>query len=163
MDEQLQAQLLAQMKDVQLPEPVSWWPLAIGWWLLALMVIVTIVSASVYLYKRHQHNRYRALAIAELAFAFKQWQSLANDHAYIMSANNVLKRAVRTFNPSVVNQFADAWVDSLDSHTDNTLSAEARHALALQCYQAQVSADIPKLHREFSLWLKQHKQGQTHA
>lgn len=163
MDEQLQAQLLAQLKDVQLPPPVSWWPPAIGWWLVALITLMAISAVGYYLHKRHTQNRYRKLALAELNAHFAQWQNLSDDKAYISAANNVLKRVVKVFNPNLVNQFADTWIDALESHASTEFSVETRYALAHQCYQAHVSADISALHSELSHWLQHHKREQLHA
>jgi len=30
------------LKDIHLPDAITWWPLAIGWWLLIVMVIAAI-------------------------------------------------------------------------------------------------------------------------
>jgi hypothetical protein len=32
---------LSQLKDIHLPDDISWWPLAIGWWLL-ITILPTI-------------------------------------------------------------------------------------------------------------------------
>lgn len=157
MDEQLQAQLLAQLKDVHVPEAVSWWPLAIGWWILAMVSLLTLSLTIYFFWKRHKQNRYRQLALTELASHFSQWQSQDCDKNYIAAANNLLKRVIRAFKPSVVNQFSDNWVDSLDAHAKTNFSKEARFALAHQCYQEHVQADINALHLELSHWLKHHK------
>ena len=37
----MQADSLAQLRDIQLPEPISWWPLAPGWWVLIISVSYT--------------------------------------------------------------------------------------------------------------------------
>lgn len=33
------------IRDIQLPDPISWWPLAWGWWALLVGVLVLIVGA----------------------------------------------------------------------------------------------------------------------
>lgn len=163
MEEQLQAQLLAQMSDIALPEPVSWWPLAIGWWVIGALILTILIALIHLQLKRLAENRYRALALTELNAQFSHWQAQDDDKVYITSANNLLKRVVRSFNPSLINQHSDAWVNALNTYSKTEFSQEARYALAKQCYQECVDADIPTLHNELSQWLKQHKREPNHA
>ena len=52
------------LRDIQLPEPIGWWPLAPGWWLL-LALIILIISA-VWWYRRYsaQHRRRKQVVLA---------------------------------------------------------------------------------------------------
>lgn len=59
-------QQLEQLKDIQLPEPVSWWPLAYGWWVLIGLVVCALAVWLVRRYK-YQKNSLEALALNELA------------------------------------------------------------------------------------------------
>lgn len=52
---------LAELKDIHLPEAVSWWPLAPGWWVLIGLVAAAIVALIVAAYLRRRTVRYRAL------------------------------------------------------------------------------------------------------
>lgn len=157
MNEQLQAQLLSQLKDVHLPEQVSWWPLAIGWWIVIVVAILVLGVSLNFLWKHYSHNRYRKLAIKELNQHHLSWHANSDDKTYISAANDLLKRVIRIVDPNLVSQFGDNWVDALENHGNTELSQEARYALAYQCYQAHVSADVPSLNAELKHWLKHHK------
>ena len=39
------------LRDIHIPEPVSWWPPAIGWWCLAIVIPLLLVFF-IWLYKR---------------------------------------------------------------------------------------------------------------
>ena len=56
----VQAQL-DLLRDISLPEAVSWWPLAPGWWLAAGTVATLFTGALVYLYFHRRSLRYIAL------------------------------------------------------------------------------------------------------
>jgi len=58
---------LAGLRPYHLPEPVSWWPPAPGWWLLA--VLLSVLAAAVYGWRRHRRagRRSARLAARELA------------------------------------------------------------------------------------------------
>jgi len=52
---------LAQLRDIRLPEAVSWWPLAPGWWALLVVLLVTSVSLIGLEYRRRRSLKYQAL------------------------------------------------------------------------------------------------------
>ena len=56
---------LSQLRDIHLPEPVSWWPPAPGWWLLLALTFIAVCLAYV-IYARHRRNHWRGNALAEL-------------------------------------------------------------------------------------------------
>lgn len=53
------------LRDIQLPPEPSWWPPAIGWWLLALLLIAGLVVFAVR-WHHYRAERVRRLALAEL-------------------------------------------------------------------------------------------------
>jgi len=61
---------LEQMRDIQLPAPVGWWPPAPGWWLLTVLVLALVAwglaRAVRIASERRQRQRYRGEALQEL-------------------------------------------------------------------------------------------------
>jgi hypothetical protein len=62
----MQADSLAQLRDIQLPEPISWWPLAPGWWVLIILATGIFGWAGLLLIKRYRANLYRRQAALKL-------------------------------------------------------------------------------------------------
>ena len=61
-----QADPLAQLRDIHLPDPISWWPLAPGWWLLIIITVIGLVIAGRLLVNRYMERSYRRQALAQL-------------------------------------------------------------------------------------------------
>ena len=55
-----------QMHDIVVPDPVSWWPLAPGWWVVALALAIALIWWGVQRYHRWKNNAYRRAALKEL-------------------------------------------------------------------------------------------------
>ena len=53
---------LDQLRDIRLPPDIAWWPLAPGWWALALTFVGLAAVAGFVLLRRRKSLRYRALA-----------------------------------------------------------------------------------------------------
>jgi hypothetical protein len=57
---------LANLHDIVVPPPVSWWPLAWGWYLLGALLLAALAWGLVRWRRWRLANRYRDLALAEL-------------------------------------------------------------------------------------------------
>lgn len=106
-----QAQALQQLKDINLPEPISWWPLAIGWWVLGLMCITAIVGIIWY----RKKTRLKRAALAELK-RLKQGNR-ADALALAVPISMLLRRvAIKRYGQSVAYLTGKAWEDFLVNH-----------------------------------------------
>ena len=57
--------LLSQLRDIHAAAPVSWWPPAPGWWVLALLVLVLLVWAGRRMLARFRVYRLSLIHISE--------------------------------------------------------------------------------------------------
>ncbi|MGK0298420.1 MAG: hypothetical protein ACI9XC_002042 [Gammaproteobacteria bacterium] len=56
------------LRDIHLPDGLSLWPLAYGWWILIAVIIMTAIIAII-LYRRNQKARISAITLARKEFA----------------------------------------------------------------------------------------------
>lgn len=56
---------LQALRDIHLPAPVSFWPPAPGWWLLALLIVIVLFTV-VWQWRRWRRLAYRRLALKQL-------------------------------------------------------------------------------------------------
>lgn len=61
------SEVLEQLQDIQSPPAAGPWPPAPGWWLLAALVLVTVVCVTGWYWRRLQRRRPRRQALARLA------------------------------------------------------------------------------------------------
>ena len=110
--EPTQQALLAQLHDIQLPDPVSWWPLANSIWAVIVGVLGVIVGLTWYYWVRHQNNRYRREALALLQPTLAQHPEPA---AKLMALNHLLKQVAITHygRQRVAPLTGQAWIDFL--------------------------------------------------
>ncbi|MCY7295869.1 DUF4381 domain-containing protein [Alteromonas sp. a30] len=84
---------LDQLQDIHLPQAVSMWPPAYGWWLLALLIILTI-GASVYFWlQRRQWLKAKKAALQQLKELDPESQQWPQD------VNALLKRLCLSYLP----------------------------------------------------------------
>lgn len=82
-----QSQLLQQLRDVHVPDSVSWWPLAIGWWvIIGLVALIALLLLIRTLIKKH-HYRYVRFAVVEL----KELQH-NHDPRWLAKSQHIMRR-----------------------------------------------------------------------
>ncbi|MDE0747891.1 MAG: DUF4381 domain-containing protein [Porticoccaceae bacterium] len=112
---------LAQLRDIHLPEPILWWPLAPGWWVLIILCLGTFTWLAIKAVQRYQANLYRRQAQQKL--------SLLNDNTAFRSEKKlvmvfeILKQAVNSAYPRHHYSSLEfsAFVVFLQSSCDKTL------------------------------------------
>ncbi|MBT3527943.1 MAG: DUF4381 domain-containing protein, partial [Porticoccaceae bacterium] len=52
----MQGDPLAELRGIHLPDPISWWPLAPGWWVLIVIFIAGLSWALRQLLKSYNNN-----------------------------------------------------------------------------------------------------------
>jgi len=160
---------LAQLKDIHLPEPVSWWPLAWGWWLLIGLLLVLSVTG-LWLWLRHRRrNRYRHQALAKLEQAYQAYLETGDTAGYLQNLNQLLRRALLSAWPAPENQrlttlSGEHWLAFLDASLPgktNDFSQGVGRALLAGPYQPQPQADVEALHKLGQEWLKHHRRDRS--
>jgi len=159
---------LAQLKDIHLPEPVGWWPLAWGWWLLIGVLLVALAVGAWLWWRRWRRRLYRRQALAKLTQAYRRYREEADTARYLQSLNRLLRRAVLSGWPAPENQRLAAmsgedWLAFLDASLPGGQSEFTRgagRALLAGPYQPQPQADVEALQRLGREWLERHRPGQ---
>jgi hypothetical protein len=101
------------LRDIHLPEPVGWWPPAIGWWIV-LMLIVVLVFLLYWLYKRI--TRRTAIKTAmKLLQDIKQDTSLGEEQKLAAISALIRRVAISIFpREDVAGLTGKRWLEFLD-------------------------------------------------
>lgn len=156
---------LDQLKDIHLPSEVSWWPLAIGWW--ALLVLVLLGCFLLWrIWKKKQQYKQQHSVMSE-AFDTLAADSTLDDREWLGELSALLKRIVislhgRDAGAGLVGQ---DWLYFLDKqgNTDQ-FSKGVGQVLESAPYQESVQYDRSELLALVKQWLKtQLKKGGSNA
>ncbi len=158
--EQSTAQL-SELRDIHLPLPIEVGLPAPGWWLVALLLLMGLVSGLVWLVNRWRAGRYRRQARAELADLLVSWQTHHDHQAYLQALQQLLKRVALTCFPRdrVASLTGEAWVAFLDrSSGGSDFSMGAGEILIDGGYKPAVAIDpgLLGLHQAALRWLNRH-------
>src|SRR5687767_10769783 len=107
------------LRDIHLPAPIGWWPPALGWWLLASLVLAGAALYAVHYY-RARHKRAALRAMTRLRAALEQG---AEPVACLQFLSTVLRRFAMTSvartraaydSPDVAGLIGERWLKYLD-------------------------------------------------
>lgn len=153
--------LLNALRDIREPAAPGFWPPAVGWWVLAALLLIGLILLGWLAWRRSQRQRPIRQALEEL----ESWRNhAANDHdteaASELSA--LLKRAALTRYPrsSVARLTGDAWLAFLDDSGDtDRFSRGAGRALGDLRYAPTLTFEPDALAALARVWLERHLDG----
>lgn len=142
-------ELLAQLADIHLPEPISYWPPAIGWWVLAAiaLVLLALIVRKLAAIRRQQKICQYALAELDRCYdAFSNAEPAGIEQSrlnYVNQFNAVVRRVALVHYPqaNVASLDGAAWVDFIRQKGESSLMNE-EIAAALQYGRFQKKCDV---------------------
>jgi hypothetical protein len=149
---------LAQLRDIHLPAPVSAWPPAPGWWLLAAILLITLAALGYWLWRRYKKTAFRKTALAEL----QQLSAIQQPQQCLAQLNALLKRVALLCHQhqNVAGLSGQAWLDFLN-HSGNTqaFSEPSGQLLLNGPYQKTIASEsLAALLSTSQQWIKRQQQ-----
>jgi hypothetical protein len=98
------------LKAMEMPEAISGWPLAPGWWVVLVLLLSLIACVIVYIRKKLIDPR--RFALAELKKIEQAYQENQNKAELLIACNSLLKRMALRFYPRshVASLSGEEWI-----------------------------------------------------
>lgn len=158
-------ELLNQLHDIQLPEPIGWWPLAFSWWIMIFSVTSILIGVLWYYFDLKRRNAYRVTAASKLAEIMDDARTLELEK--ISRINRLLKQVALTAygrNKTAALQSQD-WVRFLHTSCSYIEQPEdLRNILDMgyknyaEVYGQDIQGALKTLNEYAKKWIKGHHQ-----
>lgn len=148
-----QENLATHLRDIQLPDTVSWWPVAPGWWAVAVLM----VFSGLYLLLRRKRNSTGKNLYHRPDRLYADLELDGDVHRYYHRLTGMLREEVYG-NASVhdadrhtaVLLYGNNWVDWLEESTGIAFSTAASQLLSNSCYRKFPAPPERTVHNEIA-------------
>lgn len=145
------------LKELPLPEPVSWWPQAPAWYFLGSVLLLILLWLCLRIYSRYRANRYRRDGLSQLECMRNDAQLLEKLPQLIRYS--ALQSAPRQAVASLTGADWAAWLNkSANDELFTNSDVELMEKLAYQpAYVDKISRDrVLQLIDASKKWMKSH-------
>lgn len=151
------AEPLAQLKDIHLPDPVSWWPLAPGWYGLILLVLIFTVSLGYFLYRRHLNALAKNQALQLLKTYSEHYEKDRNTQLTSARISELLKRVALVYYPraEVASMHGDLWIEFLNKTSKGIDFQPVKSMLLDSPFKPADTTNLKPLINRTEQWIKQ--------
>ena len=156
---------LQNLHDIALPQTVGWWPLAPGWYVLTVVLVLAAAAWSLRAWRRYSADRYRREALAELERLRRDMRQDERRSAALAALPVLLKRAALAAYPrtEIAPLSGMSWRCFLDTSSSGQLFADvAGETLLALAYGNSAArpleqAEIDALCSAIEFWLRNHR------
>lgn len=144
------------LRDIHLPDPVSWWPPAPGWWLLVLTLLLGVALA-VWLRHRYRRGALHRTTRQALDAITRDWKQSRDTRQLARELSVLMRRLCLSRYPraEVAGLTGTAWLQRLDSLLPGEhFQKGIGRALVEAPYAAQVDVDGDALLQLCSRWVQ---------
>lgn len=150
---------LTSLKDIHLPEPPGLWPLAPGWYLSLLIVLLCLGLIIQALKKRYRFNQPKKEALRLLHQALENFEKDHNSQVACATVAELLKRVALSYYPrkEVAGLHGEEWIGFLNK-TSKKIDFNPEASLLLKVpFQPPQTLDITPLFHKAEKWIQQRR------
>lgn len=148
------------LRDIHLPAAVSAWPPAMGWWILALVLMLG--SIAVLMFFKYQKNKkpkpaYKKIALKAFSTLQKKHQGQPASIELLRDVSALLRRIALSYLPreSVAGLTGEQWIKQLNTLNQNvTFNEETAELLVNAAYRAEANYAADELLKHCEQWVK---------
>ena len=147
------------LRDIHLPDAISWWPLAWGWWVLAVLVLA-VLFLLITRYQRRHRDPLAGLKV-QLADAEQSFSQNGDSRALAADLSRLLRLATLRLGArtEVAAATGDRWLKVLDSFLptdcDSLFDTEVGQLFTVVPYQSKPDQDAERLLSVAKRWFAQ--------
>lgn len=148
---------LAQLKDIHLPDPVSWWPPAPSWYAVFVLILAGIIFLTWQAYKRHRYTLAKKRALALLATYQAEYTKEHNVPLTSANISELLRRVALVYYPreQVASLHGEAWLHFLNKTSKGIDFNPVREMLLEAPFKTMDKTNLQPLFSRAKLWIKQ--------
>lgn len=131
------------LRDIHLPPPVPWWPLAPGWYVLVGSLLL-LVALGYWAWRRHRNGRLARAALAELTAIEHAFNTSGDAPACARALSRLARQVVlATPVPGAAAATGDAWFGVLERVQGSPCPPALAAVLSGAAYSPAAAAAIP--------------------
>ncbi|KTD57499.1 DUF4381 domain-containing protein [Legionella shakespearei] len=152
-----EAEPLAQLRDIHLPEQIGWWPLASGWYVLMALVLILVIALVYYFYKKYLNSLPKKKALELLKTYTQQYEKDRNTQLASARISELLRRVALVYYPrtQVASIHGDGWIDFLNQTGKNVDFTPVKSMLLDSPFKTSETVNLKPLITRAEQWIKQ--------
>jgi len=152
-----EADALTQLKDIHLPEAISWWPLAPGWYVIMLLILLLIAGLGYLIHKKHLHALAKNQALTILDSYNEQYEKDRNVQMTSARISELLRRVALVYFPrsEVASLHGDEWITFLNKTGKKVDFTPVKAMLLDSPFKTAETINLKPLITRAQLWIKQ--------
>ena len=118
----MNADALAELRGLAMPDAISWWPMAVGWWILLALLLVLITVAVIGIRRWRAKQRWRNLAYHEYQAILSQYRAGASKDQVLMQVSMLFRQISLVLLPreEVASLSGQEWLVTLNTLGDTS-------------------------------------------
>lgn len=154
----MDVKLAAQLKDIHLPPEPSFWPPAIGWWIVLALLILILITVFV-IWKKYERRAPRREALQLLDRIDNNYLSDKDIVAYVSEINKLIRRvAMQAFSRhECAGKSGEQWLEFLQQHSklEGFTQGIGRCLIEVPFSKKEVQIDHHELRKLADHWIKE--------